>query len=344
MRVWDEKNTRAFTIVELLVVVAIIIVLLSILIVAVNAAARTSQSASTLTLISSIKQGLVQFKEEIGYLPPVLAPDDPASPTDADEFRALKDPPDPTSGTYADDIQDWYSITSLAEYLLGYGHHYEDGYGVWPDGDSIRDWDKEGPPVGIRHPWDDGVWGASRGNGQLDERMGQYNDTAGTETGPYAYDQGRVYGPYLELKDERLLAAVVFDENGNMQLLFPGEGDDPQDFADAPKVIVDYWGNPLRYYRRVYPFGAIQSPYRNASVPAPTLSDVYVLRPWRIKEGAAIDALLYPDGNEDTSTTLSLRSAEFAIFSAGPDRTLDQTVRVDLVDFSNEDNVVETGP
>ncbi|MFB3139056.1 MAG: type II secretion system protein, partial [Phycisphaerales bacterium] len=66
----DGRKLRGFTIVELLIVIAVIIVLLSIVIVAVNAATRTAQSASTLTLMNSMKQALVRFKADIGYYPP----------------------------------------------------------------------------------------------------------------------------------------------------------------------------------------------------------------------------------------------------------------------------------
>ena len=68
-------------------------------------------------------------------------------------------------------------------------------------------------------------------------------------------DTGKVFGPYLQLKDERLLASTdgTFDPNGNLNVYFPGEGN----YNDNdPKVITGYWGRPIRYYRTVYKPGA----------------------------------------------------------------------------------------
>ncbi|MCH8210728.1 MAG: type II secretion system protein, partial [Planctomycetes bacterium] len=218
------RTRGGFTIVELLIVTAMIILLLSILVVAVNRASRTSQVTNTRALMNSISQSLERFKEDVGYFPPVLGVD-----------RELLDPPDPVALTpdeYRDQIQQWYSVTTLADYLIGYGDDQQDAY----DG------------VGIRHPGRDTVWGATI-YGAADGSLGARN--AGT--GPAS--AGKVYGPYLELKDERLLAGI--DPNGN--IVFPGE--DP-DFVTYPKIIVDYWGQPIRYYRQLYSVGAIKFRYR----------------------------------------------------------------------------------
>jgi len=120
-----------FTIVELLIVIAMIILLLSILVVAVNRAGRTAQITNTRALMNSISQALVRFKEDVGYYPPVLAPEDPSNPADADEFRQLRPPPNPDPNSpddYPNAIQQWYSITTLADYFLGYGDDQQDAY------------------------------------------------------------------------------------------------------------------------------------------------------------------------------------------------------------------------
>ncbi len=355
---------RAFTIVELLVVIGVVVVLLSILIVAVSAATRTGQTANTQALMNSIKQALVRFRSDIGYLPPVLGAVDMTDVTPENhDLRKLFDPrggdltwgniddvlPDRPDGTpnnsYDDNIQEWFSETSLAEYLLGYGHHNQDGYGVIDASNPNDVWTRERPPLGIRNPGADGVWGATLNgpDGSLASRM------LGTTPG---LDTGKVYGPYLELKDQRLLASAdgSRDLAGRLILSFPGEGNfNP----DNPKVLVDYWGNPIRYYRKLYAPGSLQSGYRpsGAGVGVPTLSDVYLLRPFDIRPGAAIDGL--PDASGDTSTTMALRSAEFALFSPGPDRSFNPDLRYDLAnepsndrgtDLFNQDNLVELGP
>ncbi|MHC4415517.1 MAG: type II secretion system protein [Planctomycetota bacterium] len=321
-----------FTIVELLIVTAMIIVLASILVVAIAGATRTSQRANSRALMNAITQALVRFKDDIGYHPPVLAVD-----------RDLVDPPNPTSGSYVDEVQDWFSATTLAEYLTGYGHHNQDGYGVIDPTNANDVYTQERPRSGVRHPGTDGVWGATfngAADGSLGARMAGSNPTI---------DVGKVYGPYLELKEERLLASTDGTlTSGNLNVFFPGEGNyDPDD----PKVIVDYWGRPIRYYRQIYPVGAISSRYYPPDldgdgipdVETPTLSDVFVLRPFDLEPGSATNGIpdLGPLG--DTSTTYALRSARFALFSAGPDRSLDADVRRDDPDELNRDNIVEVG-
>ncbi|MCH8164477.1 MAG: type II secretion system protein [Planctomycetes bacterium] len=365
----DGRKLRGFTIVELLIVIAVIILLLSIVIVAVNAATRTAQSANTLTLMNSMKQALVRFKADIGYYPPVFGP--PPGPgfggSSPDFLRQLFPPPDPASLGYADDVQDWWSSAAMAEYLLGYGNHEQDGYGIVPSNPLIRDWDQETPPTGFRHPGRDGVWGATLNGsmtGTLDDRMLQGVGPGaihGSEPAPFGIDQGMVYGPYLELKDERLIAGVMYP-GGTLQTYFPGDAiPGGLSFEDLPKAIVDYWGQPIRYFRQVYRSGDIRSVYRSLdpNVPTPTLADVFVLRPFDLKPGSAIDGIadnsLIVQGG-DTTTTHALRTAEFALVSAGPDRALDATTRYDAPDqngndpdgdgisFENKDNIVELGP
>ena len=61
-----------FTVIEMLVTLAMIIVLVGILVVALSQASGTAQKAQTSFLMNSMSAGLVQFKRDHGYLPPVL--------------------------------------------------------------------------------------------------------------------------------------------------------------------------------------------------------------------------------------------------------------------------------
>ncbi len=320
-----------FTIVELLIVTAMIILLLSILVVAVNRAGRTAQITNTRALMNSISQSLERFKEDVGHYPPVLAPEDPSNPVDADEFRNLKYQFTGNLSNYEAEVQDWFSYTSLAEYLLGYGEGRQDGYGAGPNSPS---YDGETPPIGIRDPGSDAVWGATIGGG---------GGTLGERNPPL---DGKRLGPYLQLKDERLVASTdgSMDSFGNLNVFFPGEGN----YDDThPKVITDYWGRPIRYYRTVYKPGAIKYPFRAAGLgePAPSLADVFVLRPWEVTSGAETDSPIADLGAlGDTTATYALKTAAFALFSAGPDRSLNQDVRRDEPNALNEDNIVEVGP
>ena len=374
---------RGFTTIELMVVIGIVIMLLGILFVALSGATRSAQAANTRALMNSMKTALVQFRNDIGYLPPVLGDPtvDTSLPQNNHDLRKLFDPrgedlnwqtdadnvlPERQingnpNGFYAANIQEWFSWTTLPEYLLGYGDRGNDGYGV----DVLGNYANEQPPLGIRDPGSDGVWGATvygAANGSLDARMRGPGGDFNAQT-----VAGKVYGPYLELKDDRLLACTdgTMNAAGRLNLFFPGDSAyDPL----LPKVIVDYWGNPIRYYRRLYAPGSLQSPYRPFGVNTrpPTLSDVFVLRPFEFPAGQAIDGL--PDFSQasyapqgDTSTTMALQSAEFALLSPGPNRMLNQLLRYDdpddpgndpnddgdnedATDFANEDNIVELGP
>ncbi len=334
MRTCSRHNScRAFTIIELLVVVAIIIVLLSIIIVAVNAAIKTSQSANTQALMSSINKGLVQFRNDIGYLPPVL-----------DEERGYVPPPNPNDslGEYLDDMQEYYSFTTLPEYLIGYGDATEDGYGRdnWKiaEDQGIEPYETDGP-LGIRHPGTDGYWSQAL---QPGGKAGTYEDRTIflADRAAAQFLQGRNHGPYIELRDDRLLAVILgITADGTLRLAFPGDAN----YDDtAPRVIVDYWGQPIRFYRKPYMIGMPHQEFRQGLVSRlPTLSDVYALRPYR--PGEAIDVLDAPDASGiDTTTTHSLQSASFALLSAGPDQRIDQNYRVDPEEY-NRDNTVEVG-
>ncbi|MCP3906038.1 MAG: prepilin-type N-terminal cleavage/methylation domain-containing protein [Planctomycetes bacterium] len=315
-----------FTLVELLIVIAVIIILLSILVVGLNIATKTAQSANTQTLLKTISQGLIRFEGDMGYLPPIL-----------DLDRRLVEAPLP--GTeYEAEIQNWFSLTSLGEYLVGYGHHNHDGYGFVPPsqgGGGSGLYSDEIPPTGIRHPGLDGVWGA--GIGTLAKRR--------------PVDQGRVYGPYIELDNPKLIAILHNDGGGNYTISRPGDRSFEQfDAAGDPKVILDFWGEPLAYYRRPYPPGVITQSYRAGTIDeVPTLSDFIRLRPYDLDGTAAVngtilDASTYNDGAGDPSTTYTLESGEFALFSSGSDKTFSGRIRHDKPDDLNADNLVEVGP
>jgi prepilin-type N-terminal cleavage/methylation domain-containing protein len=303
-----------FTLVEMLVVIALIIILLSLLIVGLNLATRTAQTSNTRSLMQSIRQALTRFKEDVGFYPPVL-----------NDARVLWESPLPGASGYAQDIQGWYSRTALAEFLVGYGPHTVDGYGDPAVG--------EVPATGIRTPGRDGVWGAGP-NGLFTERNPVLT--------------GQVFGPYFELGDERLIGCL--DLEGKVRL--PGEQgyEEPRDDGTFAKVICDYWGRPIRYYRRAYPPGALNQSYRpvvsasGETARVPTLSDVIVLRPWSIEVGGGTNVPIeLADARGDVSSDARLDAAEFALFSPGPDREFEPTYRVDDDDL-NKDNIVEVGP
>jgi type II secretory pathway pseudopilin PulG len=320
----------------MLVVLAIIVMLISILVVALGKASAGAQSANTSFLMSSITSGISQFKGDHGYVPPVLGqngtPDSqPGWSRDLLSF-------DGSAGGY----QNWYSVTSLAEYLLGYGGRDQDGYGLIGGITGAANPGRiESPALGIRSPGQDGVWGAlfnprSGGAGNPGGFFYRNPGNAGTNL-PVPFPNtsnnsiqidGRVYGPYLELKDPNLLGGLR--PNGSIA------GPEEDDYELRPKVILDYWGTPLRYHRRPYN-GGDPSVYAESW----NLGDIVSLRPWSVKAGAS-DSDGIADVNGDTVTSPELKAAGYAVLSAGPNRLINPQARIDDLE-QNRDNIVEIG-
>ncbi|MBC02476.1 MAG: hypothetical protein CMJ34_04110 [Phycisphaerae bacterium] len=343
-----------FTVVELLVVLAIIILLVGILLVGLTQAAGSAQAAQTRFLMNSMAAGLVQFKRDHGYLPPVLG--------DGSQFGGAGTPnnlpgwsrdvilapawsPNDPGGPAIAGRQAWFSLTSPAEYLLGYGNRTGDGYGLVG---SISDApvDSPGyfetPTLGFRAPGGDGAWGAVFNPRQGFESLtGVYaarnpgnanlpyvSDPSGGSSANNTLVRGRIFGPYLELKDENLLGGLRPD--GSIS-----RPEDP-DYDIRPKVILDYWGTPIRYYRNPYNGGDPAAVTRSLD-----LSDVFALRPWSFEEGVLVEGVA--DANGDRSSSSQLQSGEFALMSLGADRRETPGTRVDESEF-NRDNIVEIGP
>ena len=249
--------------------------------------------------------------------------------------------------------------SALADYLLGYGHRGEDGYGIQrvngvASGSSSDPGFKEAPPFGIRSPGADGCWGAiDAPQPNLVNFKGYYRarnpgraalPPPVTGTGWNAQVvEGRVYGPYIDQIDERLLGGLTgFDASGRPIILTRDQlgTTTAVDFDALPKCILDYWGEPIAYYRTPYGGDDLRS-----NVPAPDggyldLGDVFCLREWEIdsseQSAGAVDA------NGDNSSSASMKGAVFALLSRGGDRAYDRTVRRDASEF-NKDNVVQAG-
>jgi hypothetical protein len=211
--------------------------------------------------------------------------------------------------------------------------------------------------LGIRSPQADGYWGVAAAGTLADRRaLLDTNNPAGN-----GVRAGKVYSAYLELRDDRLLGVISgTNPDGEPIIAFPGEAgySEPNPvLPPRPRVVVDYWGRPIRYYRSLYRMGAISQPYRDFYLDAsdnqsphrspPTLADVYVLRPWEVPAGGGVTSK-YEDAVADSTATTLLKAAPFALLSSGPDKKLDDAVRRDSNTPGaphdkgfNEDNLVE---
>lgn len=341
----------AFTVVELLVVVAVIVLLVGIMVTVLSGSAKAAQSASTRALMGTLSSALARFKTDLGYFPPVLgaAPSMPSGAGTPGHLRDLLIPQVIGGPNLPQQVspQNYCSITSLVEYLVGPGGRDQDGYGAVGSPAANTLGAKEIPAVGIRAPLKDGAWGAyltplntTQPPGTFAQRNLPQGASANTAT--MANVSGRSLGPYLELKDASMFGAVVgFTPTGAPIVARPG---DNNYIETAPRCIVDYWGQPIRYYRKGY-MNADPRMTRGRGGGGSIglgwdLSDVFVLRPQRFQPGTEADGLA--DANGDTTTSRGLSGAEFALFSMGPDRSADFGARVDAGGF-NEDNIVETG-
>ncbi len=358
---------QGFTIIELLITISIIVILIGMLTLALTQARVAAQIAETNNRLITLKKATARFKNDIGYYPAVLdnhrhlatIPEFPgqSNSNPAQEYRGL--------------VQDWYSVTSPAEFLIGYGDQLEDGYGRLANSSSGDDDYLEVPAFGIRHPGLDGVWrgtdlfasdGLSTGAGLLEDR-----DPS---------NRGKLYGPYIELEDSQMFGRIAFDLDGNtivdpvtgeLKVFYPGDADYD---TNNPMVIVDVWGSPIRYYRSIYPqhndptmpkTGIAKMFPQSNLYDRPTMSDYFVLRPFEFSPEQVIDASFgdFSEGDAsptgDTSSSLDLQSGQFAYFSAGPDKQANNNLRADILgvvgnsgddatDEVNKDNIVEIGP
>ena len=74
---------------------------------------------------------------------------------------------------------------------------------------------------------------------------------------------------------------------------------------------------------------------------------------FKLDPGTDTDTFIPDASGIDTTASHALKAAEFGLFSAGPDRSFNATLRYDDPDqlgnveetsFHNEDNIVEVGP
>lgn len=377
----EPVRRHGFTVVELLVSLAIIAAVIGIVAVAAGAGVRRARRAACEALLDAVAMGLVRFRADVGYLPPVLA--DPGLMPDGSqgappgtlgwsrdgvEAPALPPVDDPSSGpvhaawgpTELLSVQAWCSTTSPAEYLLGPGDRSQDGFGAilgaggalpaTPDLPGLR----EQPMAGIRHPGPDGVWGA-----WTQPRPGASPDGRFRSRCLAAFQGQGVFGDPVdgnrnarsERQDPRRLSGPRMGpyldlsrelDLGGLVAIGPGGVPIVARPGDAA------WSDALS---RVIldPFGLPVLYYRRPHLRGDprsvdrrfSLADVVPIRPAVFGQGEAIDAAA--DAAGDRSASRAAAAADFAVFSFGPDRGWNPLVRADP-EGRNEDNLVRLGP
>lgn len=280
-----------FTLIEMLMVIAIIALLVGLLIVALGRVRRTGEFASTEKLMRSIDMGLAQFKEDHGFLPPLL--DDTIANGAGTDL--LPYPVDRSKNI------DYYSVLTLAPYLVGVGDLNGDG--------NVDQYDDGVEGAGFRDPGTDQAWGytfsGTSGRGrkaywQSKEKM--------MGTPPTRQIPGKVSGPYLQVSGEKEIGYARNRAGIELRGAQPGSGL----FA-----INDYWGGSIRYYRnwpKVIPQDKHLEDYLFACFGSLNLDEVESFR-------------------------TQARSAEYIIMSTGPDiKAQDKPLGADA--SQNIDNIV----
>ena len=274
------RHHRAFTVLELLAVIAIISVLAGLLIASVRSASTAAREASTVARLSSISKAIAAFSQDHGYTPPVLRNVEdrqelnfrPPGPAGSDMTPNPSPPLASSPETYSEEIQSWYSITSLPVYLLGTGSREIDGYGYSPEYDPV-DSLTERPSLGIRSPGPDGAWGStvysaySTADAPNIDWSSKQGISLESDRISSLYFNGKfrqlgpVYGPYLGLEQKGSIGKVlpldpiveweVGDEGPEPYRLIDENSLD-WDNPEARLVLLDGFGNPIESFRRPY--------------------------------------------------------------------------------------------
>ena len=210
---------RGFTLVELLVVIVIISLLLTLLVVGLSRAVDRAGSASTLSQLQALSQGIQAFNNEFQYDPPLVTGIQ-RSGINGIVTPELRTDNAQVLAEYA--TARFHSEFSLPIYLLGMGDTNADGTLVYGDQPNLDDGQDD---PGLRNPGEFRAWKRRDSGGNLEHL-------------PPA--SGRVYGPYIDPGTMRdAIEQVRVDSN-----LRPVETG-----GFVLYRFTDRWGHPIRYYR-----------------------------------------------------------------------------------------------
>ena len=377
MRRSRSRGLRGFTVLELLVVIAIVAVIAGLLLASLRGATDRSRAVKTRSIMRAVSISLDAFKSDHGYHPVVLNGN--SSGRQGPAWRDVVAAPVPIVGNnpfplsdYAVDMQRWYSMTTIPEFLLGVGGREADGYGTTDiDTNSLG----ERPALGIRSPGLDGAWGSTIfGNGLFEDRaFGLYEDPSANPSQMRLRDPGRVYGPYLGIEGDirlgKVLPANTWPAAPANEAQAEDIGQDPvrvidensQDWLnpDAALVLLDPFDRPIEYFCNPYAPGDPSSVDQrkstgvNGAAPPipqmrPSLADIIRLRPSAFGSESEFDGNISADVfnshvqdlRGDFSASIAARTASYAIFSSGADGAYNPWLRSHPL---NNDNIVEFG-
>jgi prepilin-type N-terminal cleavage/methylation domain-containing protein len=290
MRLTARTNrSGGFSLVELLVVIVIIAVLIGIAAPAFLSARRNASKVATETVMNSIVSAIDQFENDFGYLPPLILDDPSVAPIDSDWATSVMSRTDA-----AEKLREerYHSLYSLSVYLVGVGE-------LAPEDPSASGSSATDP---ARH---DGVAGAGFRDPGIDRAWG-----GAIERTPETHrvrESGQTYGPYLSVAEgEMLRTASVASNDFPEDEVAQGVGGERPPW-ERMSVILDGYGNPIRYYR--------YWPLRAEGQTGASLLDApaELVAPDALRNAPA-DAMTF-----DASLDPELQRGAYALLSAGPD-------------------------
>lgn len=325
-----------FTLIELLVVISIIALIMALVISGLNRATKTAKRAAGQRSASAIAQAVEQFRNEFGFLPPLVHDGKCVSANDNNYRPLLADGSVSEDGPVLEQTGGPYAFKTLVVWSEGLDYDFfrrRTGFG---SGDQIQ--------LATGTGWDDdGAWEDRRYSkyalayyltGVLDKDvdgvrgpgLARPNDD-GTFVGvgyPIGSARDR-FEPTIDVDRRGVRIAVDYIEPneypehdlGNTTL--PDRATIMGDYEQFQRgdlvALVDAFGNAYRYYRweqgRFFNGQLVVERTLDLNLP-PVLIDPLLLAELRNDETAGTDLDL-------TGGDVKLRSARFAIVSAGPD-------------------------
>ena len=347
MRTPKTTRARGFTLIELLVVVAVITVIVAVLLAGLARTSASARAASAERSLDALAVGITQFKDEFGFLPPLVHDGAAVSlggylPQDPGLQAASGDPAWPVVPVTIPGLSPIAQLAVWSEANDGTAgpnshlsfHNFIRRRAGATGSDAVRipaggSWDRDGawddrryskfalpfylagyapkPVDGVNGP------GMSRPllNGQFEGALFGAVPNSGLSTQRDRYD------PVVDLDARSMRLAVGYahalDYEEHMATR-PANADVP----DTHAAFLDPWGRAVRYYR--WEPGRLNS---NGRLVVETTLDLNIppvlINPEVYAEVANQDNSANARAIDLTSDNAELRAARYALVSAGPD-------------------------
>jgi prepilin-type N-terminal cleavage/methylation domain-containing protein len=322
-----KRGARAFTMIEIMISLLILGILLALLIGSVKLVTRTAKGTVDRAAVNEIQKGASQFKQLFGFYIPLVRERDPGNAVviepipNANPARNRVSVHKPQDADFLDDLQaNNFTVNPLNPLLDE--RYSERSIAIYLAGvlpSPVFPAQPQGLPI-------DGVNGPGFCKPLIDGSFAIPADLLHPGAGADATKRtGQTYEPFIQL--------------GASGLRFEGSAAQP----DAV-TIIDRSGVPIRYYRWEHKLTDLANPYR-----VPLMVG---------RNASAIPGFPVPE-SRDLSKNANLRTAAFAIVSAGPDGvfgdeqldvicqklgiSLDPSSEVKIRMRAEQDNVVEVG-